>query len=265
MQIQQIRNATNKIHYGGKTFLLDPWLAPQYSLGTFAALPGHPFQVPDPVKEQIPMPLFGLPESVDSILSGVDAYILTHIHPDHIDMDFANGTIGAPLDHDLPIFTQYEGDAEVLKKSGFKDIRMMTAEGVQFGDVTLHRTPARHGLIKPSCVACGVLFEAKTEKKLYVSGDTVWYSGVAETLLKYRPEVVTLNACSEELKGFGRLIMDDEDVDCVHQTLPEARLFLTHFDNAAHASITRTEMRGRLARRGITGYDMPEDGETVSY
>lgn len=29
MQIRQIRNATIKIHYGGKVFLVDPWLAPQ--------------------------------------------------------------------------------------------------------------------------------------------------------------------------------------------------------------------------------------------
>ena len=27
MQIRQIRNATIKIHYGGKVFLIDPWLA----------------------------------------------------------------------------------------------------------------------------------------------------------------------------------------------------------------------------------------------
>lgn len=61
------------------------------------------------------MPPFGLPESTEEILAGVDAYILTHIHPDHIDMDFAKGTIGAPLDHHLPIFTQNEEDAAVLK------------------------------------------------------------------------------------------------------------------------------------------------------
>lgn len=265
MQIKQIRNATNKIQYGGKTFLLDPWLAPQYGLGTFAAIPGHPFSVPDPVKEQIPMPLYGLPESVDEILDGVDAYILTHIHPDHIDMDLANGTIGAPLDHSLPIFAQDENDAAVLKKSGFTDVRLLTEAGISFGAVTLHRAPARHGLITPSCEACGVVFEAAGEKTLYVAGDTVWYQGVRDTLLNYKPDVVSLNACAAELVGFGRLIMDDEDVDCVHQTLPEAKLFLTHFDNAAHAAITRTEMRGRLLKRGITEYDMPADGETVVY
>ena len=35
-------------------------------------------------------------------------------------------------------------------------------------------------------------------------------------------------------------------------------------DTVAHASITRHEMRGRLARRGVK-YVMPEDGETVEF
>ena len=54
-------------------------------------------------------------------------------------------------------------------------------------------------------------------------------------------------------------------MDCVHQTLPEAKLYLTHFDNVAHASITRSQMRGALVRRGVDNYVIPEDGETVIY
>ena len=79
MKIKQIRSATNKIFYGGKTFLLDPWLVEQYGLGCFDSIPGNPYMSVDPVKAKIPMPLFALPETVESILSGVDAYIITHI------------------------------------------------------------------------------------------------------------------------------------------------------------------------------------------
>ena len=39
----------------------------------------------------------------------------------------------------------------------------------------------------------------------------------------------------------------------------------THFDNVAHASLTRHTMRGRLAERGVTNYDMPGDGQSVEY
>ena len=62
-----------------------------------------------------------------------------------------------------------------------------------------------------------------------------------------------------------RLIMNDEDVHCVAKTLPMARLYLTHFDNVAHAYITRQTMKGRLAERNVTNYDIPMDGETIEY
>ena len=58
MKIKQIRSATNKIFYGGKTFLLDPWLVEQYGLGCFDSMPGNPYMAVDPVKEKIPMPVF---------------------------------------------------------------------------------------------------------------------------------------------------------------------------------------------------------------
>ena len=57
MEIQQIRNATNKIKFGGVTFLLDPWLADKGSMGSFDDISQENYQVPDPVKMVLPMPL----------------------------------------------------------------------------------------------------------------------------------------------------------------------------------------------------------------
>lgn len=262
MKIKQIRSATNKITYGGKTFLLDPWLVEQYGLGCFDDMPDNPYQPVDFVMAKIPMPLFPLPETVESVLQGVDAYIITHIHPDHIDINMKTGTYGDLLNHKLPVFVHNQEDACCLRQSGFEDVRIMEAQGIKFGDVVLNKTPALHGTIKSSAQACGILFQAENEKSLYVAGDTIWYEGVRKVLEEYEPEVIMLNACGAELKGFGRLIMNDEDVDCVHQTLPNAKLLLTHFDNVAHGGITRREMRARLVERGITDYVMLEDGET---
>ena len=42
MDIQQIRNATLKIVYQGKTFLIDPWLCGKGSFGSFEDIPGKP-------------------------------------------------------------------------------------------------------------------------------------------------------------------------------------------------------------------------------
>lgn len=264
MIIKQIRNACQRIECGGSAFLIDPWLAGKGQMGCFADIPGHPYVLRDPVKEQVPMPIFDLPEPLENILSGVDAYIVTHLHPDHIDMA-ADGTVGAPLDKDVPVFVQDEADAAVLRRSGFRSVIVLTAEGVRFAGALLRKTPARHGTIRPCGAACGLILEAAGEPKLYIAGDTVWYEGVEAVLGRERPDIVTLNACAAETAENGRLIMNDEDVEAVSRHAPQARLIITHMDCVAHASITRAEMRGLLARRGVAGWSMPADGEALSF
>lgn len=263
MKIQQIRNATIKITYHGKTFLVDPWLCGKGQIGSFGDIPGQPYVIPDPVKMQIPMPIYDLPMPLADILDGVDYYIVTHIHPDHIDMA-ADGTVGQPLDKSLPVLVQNRQDAAVFEKSGFQDVRVLPASPLHLDGITLQQMPARHGTIVPCGDAMGVLFQGADEPTLYVAGDTVWYPEVEKTLKTYHPDVVALNACAAETVENGRLIMGDEDVACVARTVPQSQLFLTHLDNVAHASLTRYTLKSRLAARGVDHYMMPADGQCVS-
>lgn len=265
MKIQQIRNATLKINYAGKTFLIDPWLVEKNKFGSFENVPGKPFSTRDLIKNKIDAPICELPEPAEKILAGVDYYLITHIHPDHIDINFANGTVGAPLDKNVTIFAQDENDAEILKKSYFKNIKILAENSLQVDKIKITKTPARHGKIEPMCEACGVIFQSENEKTLYIAGDTIWFDGVKQTLKKFNPDIVILNACAAEFLKFGRLIMDAEDVDCVAQTAPQAKIFITHMDNVPHAAITRQKMYGLLAERGIKNYIMPADGETVEF
>ena len=263
MKLTQIRNATNRFEYAGKVFLIDPWLAPRHQF-SFVDIPGMPYHIPDSMKEHLPMPFYDLPMPVENILADVDYYLVTHIHPDHIDMA-PDGTVGAPLDKKVPVICQSGEDADVFRKSGFQDVTVLSKEGMDFGGITLTSVPARHGTVVPCGDAIGVVFASKQEKTFYLAGDTVWYPAVQQTLYKYRPDIVALNCCAAETIENGRLIMNDEDVHCVAKTLPSARLYLTHFDNVAHASLTRHLMKGRLAERDVTNYDMLQDGDSVEY
>ncbi len=269
MKIQQIRNATIFLKYLDEqgeevNYLIDPWLAPKGGFGTFAEYPQ--FKVMHPEQEKIPMPIHDLPMSVEEILDETTFSVLTHVHPDHIDIA-ADGTLGKYLDKELPIIAPTEEIALKLRADGFKDIYLMSDEFFRYGrsPVELMPTPARHGTLSPCGEACGLLFKAPNEKLTYLAGDTVWFEGVKRTLETYRPEIVIVNACAAELEGYGRLIMDDEDIARVHETLPEAELVITHMDNVAHASIDREQMRKRLSKRGIEHYHMPEDGETLDF
>ena len=72
MKITQIRNETLKVEYGGVCFLIDPWLQDVGSITSFVE--------PGTLKN----PTVPLPMPVDEVLSGVDCYVITHVHPDHL-------------------------------------------------------------------------------------------------------------------------------------------------------------------------------------
>ncbi len=261
MRIEQIRNATLRVTFAGTTFLIDPWLAGKGSMGCFA---DTPFQVCHPEQKTIPMPIHDLPMTREEVLKGVNACIITHVHPDHIDMA-QDGTVGAYLPKDMPCLVQSSEDAEVLARSGFARVDVLGSSS-SFAGIALTRTPGCHGTIVPCGPSCGVLFSHPEEKTLYVAGDTIWYEGVADTLQRFAPDVIVLNACAAELVGFGRLIMDDQDVAMVRKACPEAEIVISHMDNVAHASITRAGMKERLNRLGLhEKMHMPEDGEVCTF
>ena len=176
-----------------------------------------------------------------------------------------DGTVGAPLDKNVPVICQNEEDAAVFKKSGFQNVTVLCETGMMFGQAKLTKVPALHGTVTPCGDAMGVMFENEKEKPFYLAGDTIWYPAVADMLKRCQPEVVALNCCAAETVENGRLIMDAEDVHCVAKTAPNARLYLTHLDNVAHAALTRHTLKGKLAERGVTNYDMPNDGQSVMY
>lgn len=265
MIIEQIRNATLRVQYNGKTFLIDPWLAPKDSFGCFATLPPTiPFTVRDSQKQYISMPICGLPKTVDEILEGVDYYIVTHIHPDHIDMGM-DGTVGGPLNKMTPLLVQNEEDAAMFRNSGFEHVEILAETGLSLGNIRLTRVPARHGTETPCGSAMGVVLEGE-DKTLYIAGDTVWYEGVEENLNYYHPQIVILNACAAELMGFGRLIMDAEDVAKVSKCVPKAEIILSHMDNVAHATLSRTMLQDQLKELGVfKNMRIPEDGMSMEF
>lgn len=261
MKIQQIRNATLRIEYGGKTFLTDPWLMDKGAMGTLA---NTPYRCADPSKENIPMPMVALPMPVADVLRDIDAYVITHIHPDHVDME-ADGTVGHLLDKLTPTFVQSPEDAQILLHSGFTDVTVLY-ENSTFDQVRLIKTPGRHGTKIPCGPSCGVVFQAEREKPLYMAGDTIWYDAVKETLERFRPDVVIVNACAATLQTEGRLIMDDTDIACIHAVCPQATIVISHMDTVAHATISRSDMQHRIQERGLESATiMPDDGEILSF
>lgn len=261
MKIRQIRNATLKIMYDGQTFLIDPWLIKKGAFGVFRDTPFRPLTED---REDVPMPMVDLPCPKEEVLAGVDAYIVTHFHPDHIDMEGAKIRVDA-LSKETPTFTQSAEDARFFWDNSFTDLTELYSNS-SFKGVELIKTPCRHGTRVPCGPACGVMFRSPNEKTLYLAGDTIWYDAVRDTIDMFRPEIIILYACGASLKFFGRLIMDQHDVLKVHEAAPDAKLVISHMESVAHATVTRAEMRDFAQKHGfIDSIAIPDDGETLSF
>jgi L-ascorbate metabolism protein UlaG (beta-lactamase superfamily) len=260
VQVQQIRNATAKIDFAGKTFLVDPFLAKK---GTY---PGFP----ETFHSELRNPTVELPMPVKDILSGVDAVIVTHTHLDHWD-----GGDHKYIPKAMPLFVQHEADAKVIRGQGYTNVRIMT-DSTEFEGVRLIRTGGRHGteemyskkpLGDALGEAMGVVFQAPGVKTVYIVGDKIWNATVDSTLAKFKPDVVILNTGDARMKGYtGSIIMGKDDVLHAWQAMPNATIIATHMDAINHMTLSRKELRDHVQEHKIGDrVRIPADGEVLTF
>jgi L-ascorbate metabolism protein UlaG (beta-lactamase superfamily) len=260
VQLQQIRNATVKITYADTTFLIDPMLSKK---GTYPGFEGTH-------RSTLRNPLVDLPSSAQDVIAGVDAVIVTHTHLDHWD-DAAQKL----LPKDIPLFTQHQADATMIREQGFTNVQVLS-DKAEFGGVTLSKTGGQHGTDAMYAVpevaaalgeAMGVVFEAPGHKTLYLVGDTIWRDEVDQALAQYDPQIVVINAGYAVMDNFeGAIIMGKDDVLRASQAAPDATIVATHMDAINHMFQSRKELREYVQEKRIQDrVEIPEDGATVKF
>ncbi|MFC7225852.1 MBL fold metallo-hydrolase [Salinirubellus salinus] len=248
--IRLLRHATLLVEYADTTLLIDPMLA---EAGTAPPIQNSPNDRRNP--------LVDLPGDVDPDDLAFDALLVTHLHDDHLD-DAAKERLAG---HGGPTLCQPE-DADELRETAFEDVRPVE-EALELGDVTVTRTPARHGhgaLAEAMAPVSGFVLEAPDEPTLYHAGDTVWYEGVAETLERFDPDVVVANAGAAQFTEGRPITMTAEDVVAICEAT-DARVVADHLDAINHCLQTRADLRAALSEAGVAErVAIPEDGETVT-
>lgn len=106
MKIKLFRNATIRITYAGKEFIIDPFLLPKDTIPSFTGIAKNP--------------TVDLPCSPEEVVEGVEMAIVSHMHPDHFDQLAAQ-----LLPSKVTLFCQ-PGDEAMLRQFGVRNPSAIT-------------------------------------------------------------------------------------------------------------------------------------------
>jgi L-ascorbate metabolism protein UlaG (beta-lactamase superfamily) len=121
--------------------------------------------------------------------------------------------------------------------------------------LTITATPARHGPagIEPmSGDVIGFVLTSKDKSPpIYISGDTVWYDGVAEVARRFKARVVLPFAGAAQTRGPFHLTMDTNDTIETARAFPDAVIVPLHTDGWAHFRQNAKDLRASFDTLGI--------------
>ncbi len=112
--------------------------------------------------------------------------------------------------------------------------------------LTVAATPARHGPhgIEPLAGdVIGFVLVPKDSRPVYISGDTVWYDGVAEVARRFKAGVVMPFAGAAQTRGPFHLTMDVNDTIETARAFPDAVIVPLHTDGWAHFKQNAGDLR----------------------
>lgn len=208
--------------------------------------PGR-YELPHVTLEKLSPPAL----SADQI-GRVDAVLLSHDqHADNLD-HAGRALLGrVPL-----VLTTKAGAARLVGAAhGLAPWETTSIAGPDGARLHVTATPARHGPagIEPlSGPVIGFLIGVREPgDAIYVTGDTVWFDGVAEVARRYQPRVVILFAGAAKTRGAMYLTMTVNDAIETAHAFPEARIVAVHNDGWGHFSETREDLERGFATLGI--------------
>jgi L-ascorbate metabolism protein UlaG (beta-lactamase superfamily) len=105
--------------------------------------------------------------------------------------------------------------------------------------LTITATPARHGPagIEPlsgDVIGFVVTTKGAASRSIYITGDTVWFDGVAEVARRFPARIVLPFAGAAQTRGPFHLTMDTNDTVETARAFPDAVIVPLHTDGWAH-------------------------------
>jgi L-ascorbate metabolism protein UlaG (beta-lactamase superfamily) len=237
LRITLIGGPTALIEIDGFRILTDPTFDP----------PGA-YQLPHVKLEKLSGPALQ-PEAIGK----VDAVLLSHDqHADNLDHSGRDFLTKADR-----VLTTVAGAKRLGGRAeGLAPWATTELTGNKGHSLTVTATPARHGPagIEPlSGDVIGFVLTSKDNniRPIYISGDTVWYDGVAEVARRFKAGVVLPFAGAAQTRGPFHLTMDTNDTIETARAFPDAVIVPLHTDGWAHFRQNANDLRASFDMLGF--------------
>lgn len=177
------------------------------------------------------------PACTPAELGRIDAVLLSHDqHADNLD-DAGRALLGrVPLTLTTPVGAgRLGGTARGI--APWESVTLTAPDGAA---VRITATPARHGPAGIERLAgdvTGFMIEAEDTPAVYVTGDTVYYEGVAEIARRFSPEVILAFAGAARPRGPMDLTMSANDLLDTAQAFPRALILPVHSEGWEHFTL----------------------------
>ena len=248
MKIRLFRNATLRITYAGKEFIIDPFLLPKDTIPSFAGISNNP--------------TVDLPCAPEEVVDGAEMTIVSHMHPDHFDQLAAQ-----LLPSEVTLFCQ-PGDEDMIRQFGMTGASPIT-DSTTWEGITITRTPGQHGtgvMAQQMGKVSGFVFQADGEPTVYWAGDTILYDGVRQVIKDIEPDVIITHSGGAQMQGSGPIIMDAEQTISICKESPNSKVVAVHLEALDHCPVTRARLRELARNSDIPDGSLliPQDGETIN-
>ena len=235
LRVTYVGGPTVIIEFGGLRMITDPTLDPEGTTFT----------------EKIVVKKLSGPALSD--VGSIDLVLLTH--DQHVDnLDHA----GRELLKTVPKTITTRLGAERLQANAigllpWESIQLETPDG---DEITIIATPARHGpagIEKLAGDVTGFLLQANGKKshEIYLTGETVFYEGVAEVSRKYKPQYVFIFAGAAKPVGPFNVTMGANDAIDTAFAFPEATIIPLHYEGWSHYTENGETLKEAFSILGI--------------
>lgn len=235
MNILFIRHATIIIEANSKRILVDPVFS---DIGEMSPAPNLVCQSKNP--------LIKLLTPLEELVN-VDAAIITHLHRDHFDTPAKE-----KLPKTLKIFCQ-PGDGNDITGSGFQNVTEVN-EFISWEGLDIYRVNAKHGegeVLEKMGKTSGFIIEDKTKYRLYICGDSIWCEDVENSIKKFNPNAIVLNAGAATFPIGRPITMNESDIENVISTAPQAKIIAVHMESWNHCMLTRDGLKNYLSSKKL--------------